>query len=122
MLYNKLMKQLHQMGLQPRYFNYIKSGTKRIELRLNDSKRQQIQVGDEIQFTCGTQYILAKVKGKIHFDTFKDLFEFLGHDMTLVASKDTSEEEMLKVMEQFYPLPKQHQLGVVGLVIEPVKA
>ena len=106
------------MGLQSTYFNYMKNGTKRIELRLNDYKRQQIKIGDEIQFTCGTQYILAKVKGKIYFDTFKDLFEFLGHDMTLVADKSVSEEEMLKVMEQFYPLKKQHEIGVVGLVLE----
>jgi len=107
------------MGLQSIYFNFMKNGTKRIELRLNDSKRQQINIGDEIHFVCGTQFLLAKVKGKIYFDTFKDLFDFLGHDMTLVASKDTSEEEMLRVMEKFYPLEKQHQLGVVGLVIEP---
>ena len=32
----------HYMNLQPRYFNYIKSGTKRIELRLNDEKRRQL--------------------------------------------------------------------------------
>lgn len=110
------------MGLQSLYFRYIKDGTKRIELRLNDTKRQQIKIGDEIQFTCGDQSLLAKVKGKIFFDTFKDLFEFLGHDMTRVASKDITETEMLEVMERFYPLEKQHQLGVVGLVIEPIRA
>ena len=30
---------LHQMKLQPEYFNYVKNGTKRIELRLNDEVR-----------------------------------------------------------------------------------
>lgn len=33
---------LHQMKLQPEYFNYVKNGTKRIELRLNDEKRRII--------------------------------------------------------------------------------
>lgn len=38
------------MNLQPRYFDFIKDGTKRIELRLFDEKRQQIQLGDIIEF------------------------------------------------------------------------
>ena len=41
---------LHQMKLQPKYFDYIQNGTKRIELRLNDEKRSIIQLGDEIEF------------------------------------------------------------------------
>ena len=40
----------HSMRLQEKFFNYIKYGTKRIELRLFDEKRQAIQVGDEIIF------------------------------------------------------------------------
>ena len=35
--YNVCMK--HEMGLQSKYFDYIKNGTKRIELRLFDEKR-----------------------------------------------------------------------------------
>lgn len=34
----------HIMKLQPDYFNYILNGTKRIELRLNDEKRSQINL------------------------------------------------------------------------------
>lgn len=41
---------LHKMKLQPKYFDYIQNGTKRIELRLNDEKRSIIQLGDEIKF------------------------------------------------------------------------
>ena len=37
MSYNVCMK--HEMGLQSNYFDYIKNGTKRIELRLFDEKR-----------------------------------------------------------------------------------
>ena len=32
----------HEMKLQPKYFKYILNGTKRIEIRLNDEKRQLI--------------------------------------------------------------------------------
>ena len=41
----------HLMNLQPKYFDFIKDGTKRIELRLYDEKRRQIQLGDIIEFS-----------------------------------------------------------------------
>ena len=40
----------HEMKLQPEYYNFILSGTKRIEIRLFDEKRQQIKIGDIIKF------------------------------------------------------------------------
>lgn len=40
----------HILKLQPKYFNYINNGTKRIELRLYDEKRQKINIGDIIIF------------------------------------------------------------------------
>ena len=40
----------YNMKLMPKYFECIKSGTKRIELRLNDEKRKNIAIGDEIVF------------------------------------------------------------------------
>ena len=42
--------KIHEMNLQPKYFDFIKGGTKRIELRLYDEKRQSIQLGDIIEF------------------------------------------------------------------------
>ena len=33
----------HEMNLQDKYFNFIKNGTKRIELRLYDEKRRKIR-------------------------------------------------------------------------------
>ena len=38
------------MKLNPKYFEYMKNGTKRVEVRLNDEKRRCIQIGDEIIF------------------------------------------------------------------------
>ena len=36
---------LYRMKLQPEHYEYMKNGTKRIELRLNDEKRSKIQLG-----------------------------------------------------------------------------
>lgn len=40
----------HEMKLQSEYFEFIKEGTKRIEIRLNDEKRRKIKLGDTIEF------------------------------------------------------------------------
>lgn len=41
----------HKMNLFPEPFEMISSGQKTIELRLNDEKRQKIQIGDIIEFS-----------------------------------------------------------------------
>ncbi|MBR2741341.1 hypothetical protein IKD98_01090 [Candidatus Saccharibacteria bacterium] len=54
----------HEMGLQSKYFDYIKNGTKRIELRLFDEKRRQINIGDTIEFANPDgEKLLVKVLG-----------------------------------------------------------
>ena len=40
----------HEMKLQQKYYDFIKRGTKRIEIRLFDEKRQKIKIGDTIKF------------------------------------------------------------------------
>lgn len=42
---------LHQMKLKSEPFEKMKSGAKTVELRLNDEKRQLVQIGDFIEFT-----------------------------------------------------------------------
>ena len=41
---------IHKMKLQSKYFDFMFRGTKRIEIRLNDEKRQLIKIGDIIEF------------------------------------------------------------------------
>ena len=45
-----MIKTVHELKLQPKFYDYILNGTKRIELRLYDSKRQLIHIGDVIRF------------------------------------------------------------------------
>lgn len=115
----KLLLQLlmiHNMGLQPKYFDYIKNGTKRIELRLYDEKRKQIRIGDIIEFSDGKNKMQVRVLGLLHYDTFENLFE--DFDVSMLSDASMSKEEMLNIMEEFYPIEKQKKLGVIGIRIE----
>ena len=109
----------HEMGLQDKWFNEIKYGTKRFELRLFDGKRKQIRLGDTILFTSKSgDKLSCKVVGLLRAQTFNDIFNILP--IELVANKTTSKTEMLKIMEQFYPLEKQTKLGVIAIGLKKI--
>ena len=110
---------LHHMKLQPKYFEYIQNGTKRIELRLNDEKRSLIQLGDEIEFLKEpslTETMKVKVVGLLRYQTFTDLFK--DFDISVLASPSMTKEELLSVLQEFYTIEKQKQYGVLGIRIE----
>ena len=81
---------LHKMQLQLTPFQKIKDGSKTIELRLNDEKRQKVRIGDFIEFTCADdadQKIQTRVTALHRFSSFAELYEklpmqWLGYDLT----------------------------------------
>ncbi len=112
---------LHQMKLQPKYFDYIQNGTKRIELRLYDEKRSSIQLGDEIEFLKEPtleEQMHVKVVGLLKYSTFSDLFK--DFDISILADTAMTKEELLTVLQEFYPYEKQKEYGVLGIRIEKI--
>lgn len=104
----------HEMNLQPKYFDFIKNGTKRIELRLYDEKRSQIQLGDIIEFSNPEDEKLeAEVIGLLRYKSFEDLFK--DFDISILADASMAKEELLSVLSEFYSPEKQAQYGVVGI-------
>ena len=109
----------HILKLQPKYFDYINNGTKRVELRLYDEKRQKINIGDTIIFQKEPELettMRVKVIGLLRYNTFEELFE--DFDIEMLADKSMTKQELLNVLEEFYTPKKQKQYGVVGIHIE----
>lgn len=107
----------HQMNLQPKYFDFIKNGTKCIELRLYDEKRQQIKLGDSIEFLKSeNEKFKAKVIGLLRYETFSDLFN--DFDISVLADQSMTKQELLNVLQEFYTPEKQAQYGVLGIRLE----
>ena len=71
---------LHKMKLNESPFERIKNGTKTIEFRLYDEKRQQIKVGD-----------------KIEFSKLPDLQEKLEGDVMELYKEESFEKEWFKM-------------------------
>ena len=113
------MMNIYNMKLLPKYFDCIKNGNKRIELRLNAEKRNGLKIGDEIIFEEvkeNPRYLKTKVVDLYYEDTFDILID--RFNIELFADKDTTKEELLSVLKDIYPIEKQKQYGIVGIKIE----
>ena len=110
---------IHEMKLQPEYFNFILNGTKRIEIRLNDEKRQNIKLGDKIKFLKEpylNESFEAQFIGLLRYNSFEEMFK--DYDISILSDKSMTKEELISVLEQFYTKEKQEKYGVLGIRIE----
>ena len=106
----------HEMRLQPKPFLQIQAGTKTIELRLFDEKRQQLTIGDEIRFIRIDDpdlSIVTKVIELRRYDSFEELFQNTPPHLTGSESADD-----WKLMRQYYSEEEETKYGVVGIVIK----
>ena len=105
---------LHKMKLNESPFERIKNGTKTIEFRLFDEKRQLIKVGDKIEFSKLpdlNEKILVDVLELYQERTFKELFDKLGDNEEI--SKKNAES-----MYTIYSPEEEAKYGVLGIKIK----
>lgn len=107
---------IHIMKLKEQYFNCIKDGSKKYEIRLNDEKRQLIKVGDFIEFQKEPELeekIIVKVEELLYFNNFNELLNKL--DISILAPSNVSKEDLNNDLNRFYPIDKQEQFGVLAI-------
>lgn len=106
---------LHKMHLREDPFKKIKNGSKTIELRLNDEKRQKVQIGDFIEFSCldePKQKIQTRVTALHHFSSFEEIYTALLKEKLGYTTAETPNPDH---MDEYYPREKQEQYGVLGI-------
>lgn len=106
----------HQMKLSAKPFEKIVNGEKTIESRLYDKKRQRINIGDQIQFTCNNDTILTKVKALYKHKSFRKLFS----DFAPEHFGGISRKELIQEIKTFYSKKDQRKYGVVGIKIDKI--
>lgn len=116
-LFNHLSRkpELHRMKLKASPFRKIQNGSKTIELRLNDEKRQQVQVGDFIEFTMlddTAQKLTVRVTALHHFNSFAELYAALPKEKLGYAPDEMPDPDH---MDAYYPRDKQEKYGVLGI-------
>lgn len=109
---------LHNMKLQPEPFEMIKCGQKTYELRLLDTKRQKVSVGDTIEFLNlknKRDKIRARVVGLHMFDSFSELYATIP--LLKCGYRPSSNSlSMGQVLHKPYTLPKSitHSISTPG--------
>lgn len=97
----------HCMILDPSAFLKIAEGSKTIELRLNDEKRQKINIGDRIEFRCGeiNSVIFAEV-----------ILEKCGYSENNLKTAHYTD------MEKYYTKEQIKKYGVLGIELQKITA
>lgn len=110
----------HKMRLNNVPFNCIKNGTKTIELRLNDEKRQLLKENDLIEFINRTtlENIIVEIVKLYKYSNFDELYKHfdkisIGYDKDDIANP--------KDMEKYYSKEEQYKYGVIGIKIKLVE-
>ncbi len=113
---------IHYMKLVPLAFSKIADGSKTIELRLNDEKRQKINVNDTIIFNCTTTNgIITALVFRLHkFSDFEELYKTLPLEKCgyTVAELDTAH---YTDMEEYYTKGQIEKYGALGIELCNVK-
>jgi len=110
----------HQMKLDPVPFEKISDGSKIVESRLYDKKRQQIDLGDKIQFVRdddNSKILNTEVEALYRYPDFASMFS----DFPPEYFGGNSREWLSKEIEMFYSKVEQAKYGVVGIKIKLLK-
>ena len=104
------------MKLKKQYFDMIKNGEKTYEIRLYDEKRQQISLGDTIEFSLdnGLEKIECVVKETLFAPNFKTLLNFLP----IKKVGFESVEKALETCYQIYTKEQEKEFGVIAINID----
>ncbi len=112
--------KIHEMSLRDRPYRTIADGTKIIEMRLFDKKRQAISVGDILRFTNeeSGETVRAVVLGLHRFPDFAALYEALLPRVGAVGLGYAPDEPAHPAdMLDYYSAERIAQYGVLGIEI-----
>lgn len=110
---------LYIMNLHDKPFNLIKKGTKTIELRLNDEKRQMIKEGDLIEFNNRQtgEKIIVRIEKLYKYANFAELYhDFDPISLGYAEGESVNPEDM----ELYYTKEQQTKYGVLGIKIRKI--
>ncbi len=113
------MTTKHYMSLNVPSFERIRDGSKVIELRLYDEKRQLIQIGDEIAFKPAegvAEAIETKVTALLRYPTFASMID----DLPLEWFGNPDKQALKQGVYQHYNPEDERRNGVLGIRITKI--
>jgi ASC-1-like (ASCH) protein len=111
---------IHDGKLQSPYYEYIRDGVKIYEMRVNDEKRQKMQIGDIWTFVHNSKPLneapkySTQIVGKKMYDTFEAAINDTGYKQLLPNA--TSTEESINIYNAFGDGAYERDAKIHGVV------
>ena len=102
--------------LHPEVFDIVLNKDKDVEIRVNDEKRRKLNVGDTLVFLNRgneEEQIRATITNLVYFNNFLEVTE--AYDMKRIYLEETTKEEYINLMKQFYNDEEVKEYGVVAI-------
>lgn len=113
----------YEMRLNSGAFFAIEDKVKTFEGRLNDSKRQEIKVGEVIRFYLRPEkkhFFDARVSELKRYDFFSEMYLDLGAEV-FGFDESCSLEDFVSAYRSYYSLEDEREFGVLGIGLEVLK-
>lgn len=109
------LPQIHKSGLKEKWFNFIKSGQKTIEGRLNRGTFSRVNVGDIVEFTKSgsDEMVRVKVIDIKKYKSFEDMFVSSNNINAALPGVD-SPTAAVEIYHKIYTEDMIRQHGVVA--------
>ena len=109
---------VHKMNLYPDAFELIENGSKKVEMRLNDEKRQKLTIGDLVIFTNTEtkEEIIVEVIDLKTFKSFNELYS--SYEKTAIGYKK-DEVANPNDMLNYYSQEQIDKYGALAIEIKP---
>jgi len=100
------------------WFSFIRQGIKTVEGRKGTHLYKNIQSGDQIHFTNGTESFKAEVSEVRRYDSLEQYFEDATLERALPGVK--SLEEGLAIYHQWCTKEQIERYGFLGISLKPI--
>lgn len=110
----KYYMEMAQMSIKK-----ILNGTKKIDLRLFDEKRQRLRLDDVIEFYCARtrESVLCLVTGLTVFETFDEMIDVLPAELFGYPDKN----EVKVRANRLFRIEEQLKNHVIGIFLTPIR-
>lgn len=97
-------------------FNKMKNNECYVEVRLFDKKRQQLKIGDVIEFVNSRtqEKLLTQLRGIAIFENFEDMVDYLTPQLLGYDNKD----ELMLRFKRLYPADMVSKFNLVRLFVK----
>lgn len=103
------------------HFEMVRKGERCVEIRLNDEKRQTLQVGDNLTFCClGTdKKIETRVTAINHYKSFEEMV--LYEPKRDIGYPFKTFQEIIEIFQEFHSIEEEKLYGVVAIRFKKIK-